>query len=70
MRRNLFKGSSKILVMFKYEPRDFPGGLVVQILPSNAGGVGLIPGQGAMMYMPCGQKTRIWTIERKLEQIQ
>ena len=26
--------------------RDFPGGSVVKILPSNAGGVGLIPGWG------------------------
>ena len=55
MCKNLFKGSSRILVTFKYEPRGFPGGLVVQILPSNAGSVGLIPGQGAKMYIPCGQ---------------
>ena len=27
--------------------RDFPGGAVVKTLPSSAGGVGLIPGQGA-----------------------
>ena len=27
--------------------RDFPGGPVVETLPSNAEGVGLIPGQGA-----------------------
>ena len=27
--------------------RDFPGGPVVKISPSNAGGAGLIPGQGA-----------------------
>ena len=27
--------------------RDFPGSPVVKILPSNAGGAGLIPGQGA-----------------------
>ena len=26
---------------------DFPGGPVVKTLPSNAGGAGLIPGQGA-----------------------
>ena len=26
---------------------DFPGGPVVNILPSNAGGVGSIPGRGA-----------------------
>ena len=29
------------------EHRDFPGGQVVKTSPSNAGGVGLIPGQGA-----------------------
>ena len=28
-------------------PRDFPGGPVVQKLPSDAGGVGSIPGQGS-----------------------
>ena len=27
--------------------RDFPGGPVVKTSPSNAGGAGLIPGQGA-----------------------
>ena len=27
--------------------RDFPGGPVVKTLPSNAGGVGSVPGQGA-----------------------
>ena len=27
--------------------RDFPGHPVVKTLPSNAGGAGLIPGQGA-----------------------
>ena len=26
---------------------DFPGGLVVRTWPSNAAGVGLVPGQGA-----------------------
>ena len=29
------------------ELRDFPGGLGVQTLPPKAGGVGLMPGQGA-----------------------
>ena len=29
------------------EVRDFPSGPVVKTLPSNAGGVGLIPGRGA-----------------------
>ena len=27
--------------------RDFPGGPMVKTLPSNAGGMGLIPGGGA-----------------------
>ena len=31
----------------KTKPRDFPGGLVVETLPSNTRDVGLIPGQGA-----------------------
>ena len=30
-----------------YLCQDFPGGLVVKTLPSNAGGAGSIPGQGA-----------------------
>ena len=30
-----------------YEDRDFPGGPVVKNLPSNAGNVDLIPGQGS-----------------------
>ena len=34
------KGTSKVYL------GDFPGGLVVKNLPSNAGDVGLIPGQG------------------------
>ena len=35
-------------VAFKTLPhRDFPGCLVVEALPSNAGGVGLIPSWGA-----------------------
>ena len=32
---------------YKSEPGDFPSGPVVKTLPSNAGGVGLIPGWGA-----------------------
>ena len=32
-------------VMYKID-RDLPGGPVVKSLPSNAGNVGLIPGQG------------------------
>ena len=37
---------------------DFPGGLVVQLCTSTAGGAGLIPGQGTKIphAMRCGQK--------------
>ena len=31
--------------------RDFSGSPVVKILPSNAGDVGLIPGQGTKIHM-------------------
>ena len=37
---------------------DLPGGPVVKTLPSNAGGVGLISGQGAKIHMPHGQKAK------------
>ena len=37
--------------------RDFPGISVVKTSPSNAGGVGLIPGRGTKICMPQGQKT-------------
>ena len=33
------------------ENRDFHGGPVVKILPCNAGGLGLIPGQGTRFHM-------------------
>ena len=33
-------------MLLRYQETDFPGGRVVQTSPSNAGGVGLIPGQG------------------------
>ena len=35
--------------------RDFPGGPVVKNLPSNAGDVGLIPGQGTKIPRATGQ---------------
>ena len=35
--------------VFKFQNRDFPGGPVVGTLPSNAEGVGSIPGQGAQI---------------------
>ena len=39
--------SSIILLFFKSMLWNLPGGLVVSTLPSNAGNVGSIPGQGA-----------------------
>ena len=36
-----------MVLYFKLAKRDFPGGPVVKTSPSNAGGVGLIPGQEA-----------------------
>ena len=43
------KGTSKVYL------GDFPGGLVVKNLPSNAGDVGLIPGWGARIPLIPGQ---------------
>ena len=44
---------------FKVYPGDFPGGPVVEALPSSAGGVGLIPGWGAKdPTCITGQKTK------------
>ena len=41
-------------------PWDFPGGPVVKISPSNAGGAGLIPGQGAKItHALCTKKQNI-----------
>ena len=37
------------------EIRDFPGGPMVKNLPSNAGDVGLIPGQGTKIPHATGQ---------------
>ena len=48
--RDVFEEWRSVLQMFvgaKTKPRDFPGGLVVETLPSNTRDVGLIPGQGA-----------------------
>ena len=38
--------------------RDFPGGAVVKTSPSNAGRVDSIPGRGAKIHMPLGQKNQ------------
>ena len=37
---------------------DFPGGSVVKTSPSNAGGAGLIPGQGAKIPHASGPKNQ------------
>ena len=42
-----FKVTTQIHQLKIQAYRDFPGGPVVKVLPSNAGGVGLIPTQGA-----------------------
>ena len=50
------KGNQDIKVYFF---QDFPGGPVVKTLPSNAGGVGAIPGQGTKIphAVECSKKT-------------
>ena len=45
--KNYFKEELIYYFPLKYSIRDFPGGPVVKISPSNTGGVGSIPGQGA-----------------------
>ena len=40
----------------KKAPGDFPGSPVVETSPSNAGGAGLIPGQGAKIPHASGLK--------------
>ena len=41
-----------IISSFKNHFGDFPGGPVAKTLCSNAGGLGLIPGQGTRSHMP------------------
>ena len=38
---------------------NLPGGLVVETLPPNAGGMGSIVGQGAKIPYACGQKDQV-----------
>ena len=45
--------------------RDFPGGLLVKTSPSDAGGVGSIPGWGAKIPMPQGKKQNKTKTEHK-----
>ena len=50
---------SKLLKVFhikRKKDRDFPGGPLVKTSPFNAGGSGLIPGQGAMIPHASGPK--------------
>ena len=50
--------------------RDFPGGLVVKTLPSNAGNKGSIPGWGAMsphVLWPKSKKHKIETITNSIK---
>ena len=51
-------GNTLALKKKKKKSRDFPGGPVVKILPSNAGGAGLLPlpGQGAKTPHATGPK--------------
>ena len=44
--------------------RNFPGSPVVKTLPSNAGGVGSIPGRGAKI--PHGLQSKHQNIKQKL----
>ena len=44
------------MVKTKYNWRDFPGSPVVKTSPSNAEGVGLIPGRGAKIPHASGPK--------------
>ena len=44
-------------IVKKAKFRDFPGGPVVKTSPSNAGGVGSIPGQGAKIPHASGLKS-------------
>ena len=48
----------------------FPGGPVVKTSPSNEQGVSLIPGQGAKIHMPQGQKTKTCKTEAMMGQTQ
>ena len=53
MRNSIQLGEILILPQLKLARkfRDFPGGLMVKIPCSNAGGLGSIPGQGTRSHM-------------------
>ena len=50
--------TTEIESMMNSFPQDFPGSPVVKTLPSNAGGVGSIPGQGANIPHASGPKNQ------------
>ena len=49
----------KLSVLKCHTNWDFPGGPVVKTLPSSAGGVGLIPGQGAKIPQASWPKSNV-----------
>ena len=52
-------GSSSTMNLFKeYRKRDFPDRPVVETLPSNVGGAGLIPSPGAKIPHASGPKNQ------------
>ena len=54
--------SAVIFNSFKSRSRDFPGGQVVETLPSNAGVSGSIPGQGVRISHSKKKKKNVETI--------
>ena len=56
---------SKYIVSSKLKCWDFPGSPVVKILPSNAGGAGLIPGHGAKI--PHASRPKNQNVRKKKE---
>ena len=45
--------------------RDFPSGPMIKTLPSNTGGVGSIPGQGAKLHALQPKKKKKQSIKQK-----
>ena len=58
MSKRMFHLSHSKKIFFKIYTQELPVGPVVQILPSNAGGVGSVVGQAAWSHMPHDQKTK------------
>ena len=58
-----------VLACFKIGSSDFPGGLVVKILPASTGDMGLIPRKiphSAGHRSPCIKTTELQSLEPKL----